>query len=225
MTDPKGFTLIELLVVLGVISLLISLLLPALQAARRSARAVACMSNQRQIGMAIQMYVNDSGGWLPLAYYAGPNDGSNMPYIYTHPALLITEGLKPSSGVYRCPEDSNVIEDNCLPRDVGGVIQGAYSYCYNQYLGGNAPLIWVPRSYPPYQPRKVSRITKIWTLVLLADANVPRNWLWFDSPGNSLIAYGRHPGGTVNVLLGDYHVQAVTYSEALTLKWVPDFTW
>lgn len=66
---PLGaFTLIELLVVISIIALLIAILLPALSAARRAGKAAACKSNLRQIGLAIQMYANDSDGFLPYAY-------------------------------------------------------------------------------------------------------------------------------------------------------------
>ena len=54
-----GFTLIELLVVISILTLLIALLLPALGSARSSARAIGCMSNMRQLGVAYQAYAGD----------------------------------------------------------------------------------------------------------------------------------------------------------------------
>lgn len=63
----SGFTLIELLVVIGIIGILMSLLLPALARARESSRRVACLSNTRQLAMAIVTYINDNRQYLPEA--------------------------------------------------------------------------------------------------------------------------------------------------------------
>lgn len=68
--------MIELLTVIAVIALLIGLLLPALSSARESGRAALCLSNLRQMGLAIQMYADENRGVGPAIgepYAAFPN--------------------------------------------------------------------------------------------------------------------------------------------------------
>ncbi|MEX2380793.1 MAG: prepilin-type N-terminal cleavage/methylation domain-containing protein, partial [Opitutales bacterium] len=62
-----GFTLIELLTVIAIIGILAAILIPVVSAVRAKARAAACQSNMRQVGLASSLYIFESNGYtLPL---------------------------------------------------------------------------------------------------------------------------------------------------------------
>jgi type II secretory pathway pseudopilin PulG len=65
----RGFSLIDLLVSISVMVILLAILLPALGMAHESARRVACASNIRQIGIAIEIYAHDQNDYLPPARF------------------------------------------------------------------------------------------------------------------------------------------------------------
>lgn len=77
-----GFTLIELLVVISIISLLISILLPALGSARAAARSVQCLSRERQLGLALEMYANANNGQVPPKAIPHPTAAGTRASVY-----------------------------------------------------------------------------------------------------------------------------------------------
>src|ERR1022692_1607778 len=66
-STSRAFTLVELLVVIAIIAILAALLLPALSKGKGQAQSVACKNLLRQIGLGLQMYVQDNGCYPPLA--------------------------------------------------------------------------------------------------------------------------------------------------------------
>jgi len=75
----KGFTLIELLVVIAIIAILAAILFPVFAQAREKARQSTCLSNMKQLGLAIQMYADDYEEVLPQAYIERAVAGASEP--------------------------------------------------------------------------------------------------------------------------------------------------
>ncbi len=69
----RGFTLIELLVVIAIIAILAAILFPVFARAKGAAQATACMSNQRNLGLAMVIYESDYDDTFPLQAYVVPS--------------------------------------------------------------------------------------------------------------------------------------------------------
>jgi prepilin-type N-terminal cleavage/methylation domain-containing protein len=67
----RAFTLIELLVVIGIIAILVALLIPVIGAAKERGRRAKCLSNLKQVGIALQLYADDHGDQLPGPIWQG----------------------------------------------------------------------------------------------------------------------------------------------------------
>ncbi len=98
----RGFTLIELLVVIAIIAILAAILFPVFARAREKARQSSCLSNVKQIMLAVAQYAQDYDETLPVASHWPSNDGHNPSSTYTY----WYEALEPyinNDQVLKCP--------------------------------------------------------------------------------------------------------------------------
>jgi prepilin-type N-terminal cleavage/methylation domain-containing protein len=75
----RAFTLIELLVVIAIIAILAAILFPVFAQAKEAAKKTTCISNQKQIGTALQIYLSDSDDVMPITRAINPATGLNYP--------------------------------------------------------------------------------------------------------------------------------------------------
>jgi prepilin-type N-terminal cleavage/methylation domain-containing protein/prepilin-type processing-associated H-X9-DG protein len=84
----SGFTLIELLVVIAIIAILAAILFPVFARAREKARQTSCLSNVKQIGLGLMMYVQDYDERYPTLYYYTNSTPSRIDYVQVlHPYI------------------------------------------------------------------------------------------------------------------------------------------
>jgi len=105
----SGFTLIELLVVIAIIAILAAILFPVFAQAREKARAISCISNLKQIGIAYRMYMSDYDEMVPPCYqYYSPTPADN-PYnnILYYPDIM--NPYVKSAGIWVCPDRSFLV--------------------------------------------------------------------------------------------------------------------
>lgn len=105
MRRSRGFTLIELLVVVAIIAILAAILMPVFARAREKARASSCLSNIRQLGLAVKMYADDHDETLPAGTAPHMIIGSEREQLWAYVEDAIEEYVR-NEGINWCPSDA-----------------------------------------------------------------------------------------------------------------------
>lgn len=156
-TRKKGFTLIELLVVIAIISILAAILFPVFARARENARRTSCLSNIKQMGLALMQYTQDYDEGLPPTHITGYTGSypDNTPWVSGN--LYWAQILHPyhkSTQVFFCP--SSPSPDRTDPR--------------RSNYGANEAVLPIP----PATPLKLVAIVSPASIYVMMDASDTR---------------------------------------------------
>jgi prepilin-type N-terminal cleavage/methylation domain-containing protein/prepilin-type processing-associated H-X9-DG protein len=238
----RAFTLVELLVVVAIIGVLVGLLLPAIQGARRAARRTQCISNMRQIGLAIHQYADTHDGHFPLLAYHNrvKNKKSEEEKSWVASLAPYMENV---DEIRLCPEDLDRIEK------MEDYWDTATSYAMNGYLREADSIDF--SKIPPILALEIKKSDKdladkmddlleSHTTILLFEGYASRLkihydhvhcYTWFSEVNlanrgaphfavfeavKQEVALERHPGQTTNFLYADGHVDSVSSEQIAT---------
>ena len=223
-----GFTLVELLVSMTIIAVLAAITFPMFAKAKEAARTSECLSNMREIGAALHMYLDEYDARFPAAvpwgspsYWAKPENGNQSTIqellnAYVRNGMIADEsGMYTRPGVFACPSDTGIPLNDF--KTLCGVPVGktvwTYTGCSYEYYasdqedwldwGNRKPVPWTALS-PEIEPGK--RTGAPLSAIMYSTKKAVMGDVWFWHMGDQVLD-GRL--GYRNTLFADGHAERV----------------
>jgi prepilin-type N-terminal cleavage/methylation domain-containing protein/prepilin-type processing-associated H-X9-DG protein len=220
----KGFTLIELLVVIAIIAILAAILLPMLERARAEANKAVCLSNLKQMLVAVNLYVMNYDDNAPMLQLSDlPYDQCPTPYPYITKDFVWQYLLAP----YLAKTDLPPLGRNPLWKimDIFRCPQGPFNYGWNAWMGGRTEEYqWTQAGYNitmPAGPGKWRSLKHPSETIVVFDHGAVAVHDNFDEfshyflreIGTSL-RWSIHPPGGLNFGFADGHAKWISWNPA-----------
>jgi prepilin-type N-terminal cleavage/methylation domain-containing protein/prepilin-type processing-associated H-X9-DG protein len=228
----QGFTLIELLIVIAIIVLLAALLFPVFARARENARRASCLSNMKQMGLALQQYTQDYDEKMPVTTsyitynFMDSNAGNTSDAATAGDTTNLLNVLFPyakSAKIYVCPSASPYVDDpSCTVNCQAPTATSSTSYIGNANVIANLNSTGIP-------PRSLSSIPNTAEIIVCQErlnsfsviAMYPRydkataayiHWHLYNSPSSGLEGASSIHFDGGNLLFCDGHAKWRKYT-------------
>ncbi|RYG38839.1 prepilin-type N-terminal cleavage/methylation domain-containing protein [bacterium] len=181
MQRSKAFTLIELLVVIAIIAILAAILFPVFAQAKLAAKKASDLSNFKQTGLGIAIYVGDSDDVYPLSYFYGPSQGQAFTDSYFWSSKNCVQPYMKNLDIYKSPVDTMTAAHDAAYYGIAtdrrpvpiSMMANAISPAYEMFGVANPQgLMPAPSSMPPYAttaPTSATAAPEPSTIILLAN--------------------------------------------------------